>query len=104
MQAAYDLNITIPNDPKILVAYFSSSGNTENAAQIIQQKTGGDLFEIEMATPYTGALYQQSQQDLYAGTRPALRTHVENMDQYDVILLGYPTWLAYHNLIQCTQA
>jgi len=36
--------------------------------------------------------------------RPALVSHVENMKQYDTVFLGFPNWLAYHNLIQCTQA
>lgn len=36
--------------------------------------------------------------------RPAISSSVENMDQYDIVFLGYPIWLAYHNLIQCTQA
>ena len=38
---AYSLDITIPENPKILIAYFSYSGNTENAAKIIREKTGG---------------------------------------------------------------
>ena len=100
----YSLNIRIPDEPKILIAYFSYSGNTENAAKIIRDKTGADLFEVTMENPYTGNIYDVSQHDLMNDIHPALSSHVENMEQYDVILLGYPTWLAYHNLIQCTQA
>ena len=42
---------------------------------------------------------------LYTGerTRPELASHIQNMDDYDTIFLGFPNWLAYHNLIQCTQ-
>ncbi|MCI9176310.1 MAG: hypothetical protein HFH49_15520 [Lachnospiraceae bacterium] len=36
--------------------------------------------------------------------RPEISGAVENMDQYEVVLIGYPIWLAYRNLIQCTQA
>lgn len=90
----YSLDITIPEDPKILIAYFSYSGNTENAAEIIREKTGADLFEITMENPYNGNIYEVSQYDLMNNIHPALSTHVENMAQYDVILLGYPTWWA----------
>lgn len=88
------LNIKVPQNPKILVAYFSYSGNTENGARIIARKTGGDLFEIQMENPYRGNIYEVSQKDLNAGVRPKLKGRVENMAQYDVILLGYPTWWA----------
>lgn len=79
----------MPENPRILIAYFSYSGNTEHAAELIQQKTGADLVEIEMENPYSGNIYEVSQADLNQNIRPALRTHVENMEQYDVILLGY---------------
>lgn len=90
----YSLDITIPENPKILIAYFSFSGNTENAAEIIREKTGADLFEITMENPYSGNIYEVSQYDLMHEIHPALSSHVENMGQYDVILLGYPTWWA----------
>lgn len=94
VDTVYSLDITMPENPKILIAYFSYSGNTESAARIIQQKTGADLVEIEMESPYRGNIYEVSQADLNNGVRPALRTHIDNMDEYDVILLGYPTWWA----------
>ena len=94
MTTTYSLDITIPENPKILIAYFSYSGNTENAAEIIRDKTGADLFEITMENPYNGNIYEVSQYDLMNDIHPALSTHVENMEQYDVILLGYPTWWA----------
>lgn len=90
----YSLDIRIPDEPKILIAYFSYSGNTENAAEIIRDKTGADLFEITMENPYTGNIYEVSQYDLMNNIHPVLSSHVENMEQYDVILLGYPTWWA----------
>lgn len=94
MTTTYSLDITIPENPKILIAYFSYSGNTENAAMIIRDKTGADLFEITMEQPYNGNIYDVSQYDLMHEIHPTLATHVENMEQYDVILLGYPTWWA----------
>ena len=90
------LKIEIPKNPKILIAYFSYSGNTRNATNIIKQKTGADIIEIEMKTPYRGRgnIYEVSQIDLNKNVYPELTQHVNNMAQYDVILLGYPTWWA----------
>lgn len=90
----YSLNISIPQNPKILIAFFSHSGNTKAAAEIIQEKTGADLVEIVMQDPYRGNIYEVSQYDLNNNIHPALSTFVANMDEYDVILLGYPTWWA----------
>lgn len=90
----YFLNITIPDQPRMLVAYFSYSGNTAEAAQMIQQQTGADMLELVMETPYRGNIYEVSQRDLMNDVHPVLATRVENMEQYDVILLGYPTWWA----------
>lgn len=89
-----------------LIAYFSWSGNTEQMAQMIQAETGGDLFEIEPATPYTddyNTLLDVAQQEQADNVRPELASQVENWDSYDVVFVGYPDWLAYHKLIQCTQ-
>ena len=90
----YDLSISIPKSPKILVAYYSYSGNTERGAQLIAEMTGGDLFKIEMQQPYSGGIYEASQKDLGAYYKTPLKSHVKNFAQYDIILLGYPTWWA----------
>lgn len=88
-----DLRITMPENPKVLIVYYSQSGNTENAAQLLRQKTGADVVEIQMAQPYT-TQYEESAEDLYAGRRPELQTRIPNLSDYDVILLGYPNWWA----------
>ena len=90
----YDLQITLTENPKILLAFFSYSGNTAEAAEYIQRITGADIVEIEMVNPYRGNIYEVSQLDLMQEIHPELTTRVENMDQYDLILLGYPTWWA----------
>jgi flavodoxin len=80
---------------KILIVYFSWSGNTRRIASQVHAQIGGDLVEIEMVTPYSRAYntcLEQSLADLRADARPALRTRITNMEQYDVIFLGYPTW------------
>jgi formylglycine-generating enzyme required for sulfatase activity/flavodoxin len=94
VETTYSLDIQMPENPRILIAFFSYSGNTESAARIIQQKTGADIVKIEMENPYRGNIYEASQAHLNRNAHPPLRTRVENMAQYDVILLGYPTWWA----------
>ena len=80
-------------NPKVLIAYFSDTGNTRKAAKLLKKKTGADMVEIKMKKPYSDE-YRDSQIDLYNEAKPALSTQVENMAQYDVILLGYPNWWA----------
>lgn len=89
---AYDLRVSVPKNPRILVAYFSYSGNTERGAKLIAEMTGGDLFAIQMQRPYSGGIYEASQKDLGAYHKPPLASSVKDMARYDVILLGYPTW------------
>lgn len=92
VETTYALDIQIPEEPRILVAYFSHTGNTENGARLIADSLGADLFEIQMEHPYTGNIYEASQADLNHNVYPALSARVEDMDQYDVVVLGYPTW------------
>ena len=83
---------------KVLVAYFSATGNTRPVAETAAEATGGDLFEIVPAQPYTTADLNYNtdcranaeQNDPDA--RPAIASTVENMEQYDAVLIGYPIW------------
>ena len=78
-----------------LIAYFSWSGNTEQLAQMIQAETGGRLFEIAPATPYTedyNTLLDVAQQEQADNARPELAGQVENWDSYDTVFVGYPDW------------
>lgn len=84
-----------------LVVYYSATGNTEQVANYIANITGGDLFELEPAEPYTSddldwtddnsrvsqEYYDESLRDveLVADT-------VENWDSYDTVFIGYPIW------------
>jgi len=80
---------------KILIAYFSWSGNTRGIAKEIQRQTGGDLFEIVCETPYSNdysTVLKEAKRDLEKQARPKLATHVKNMKQYDTVILGYPIW------------
>jgi len=82
---------------KILIAYFSWSGNTRGIACKIQKTTGADIFEIELVTPYSSdynTVLDQAQRDQHKQARPKLANHVKEMGQYDTIMLGYPNWWA----------
>ena len=86
---------TAGDSSSVLIAYFSWSGNTEQVARIIQQETGGDLFEIAPATPYTddyNELLDIAQQEQSDNARPDLAGQVENWEQYDTVFVGYPNW------------
>lgn len=86
-------------DKKVLVAYFSATGNTAGVAQKLATATGGDLFEIKPQQPYTDAdlnwRNEQSRSSLEMAdksSRPAIADKVEDMSQYDVIFVGSPIW------------
>jgi len=80
---------------KILVAYFSWSGNAKTLAGQIAQATGGDLFEIKTATPYPSSYdecIKVARQEQDNNTRPAISGKVANMEQYGTVFLCYPNW------------
>ena len=83
---------------KVLIAYFSATNNTEGIANHLDAILDADLYEITPETPYSAAdldynadcRANREQND--ASARPAISGSVENMEQYDVIFLGYPIW------------
>lgn len=82
---------------KVLVAYFSWSGNGQQMARWIAEETGGDLFRILTEEPYGedfDSTAERAQAELNDGTRPALSVHIDPkvMAQYDTIYLGFPVW------------
>ena len=102
----------------ILIAYFSRAdenygvgviekGNTEIIAEMIAEETGGELFHIERSTPYPADYDEctdEAKKEQEENARPELASELESIEAYNTIFIGYPIWLAYHNLIQCTQA
>ncbi len=84
---------------KVLIAYFSQTGNTDGLAQIIHEMTGYDIFRIERATPYSATynsqgLYAEALTEYRNQAVPELKAYVPNLSDYDVILLGYCNWWA----------
>lgn len=97
------------NGKKSLIAFYSRKGNnyvggrivnlpvgnTEVVAQKIRELTGGDLFNIETVKSYPEDYMETTevaQEELRANARPELTESVENMAEYEIIYLGYPTW------------
>ena len=76
-------------DRGILVAYFSYSGTTRSIANAISEKTGGELFEIKPQDGYSN-VYMESNSEIRGNERPALTDTVENMEEYDIVFVGYP--------------
>lgn len=108
-------------DQRILIAYFSvpedvdttdvdavsgasivvsdgeKLGNTQYVAELIQDAIGGDLFHIETVAPYPldhEPLVDQASEEKAAAVRPELSAQVEDFEQYNIVLLGYPNWWA----------
>jgi flavodoxin len=96
-------------DKKCLIAYYSRKGNnyvsgrivnlaignTEVVGNMIEEMTGSDMFHIEAVKPYPKDYTETTvvaQDELSANARPKLTNHVDDMDSYDVIFLGYPNW------------
>ncbi|QCX34486.1 flavodoxin [Caloramator sp. E03] len=86
-------------DKKVLVAFFSCSGVTKNVAQTIADAAGADLYEIKPKVPYTAAdlnwMDKKSRSSVEMkdpSSRPAIEGKVTNMDEYDIVFLGFPIW------------
>ena len=82
-------------EAKTLVAYFTLTGNTEKAAQIVTEETGADLYKIELVTPYPSEYKAQTElakKELEAGTLPPIKPWPDNIGDYDVVFIGSPVW------------
>lgn len=86
---------------KVLVVYYSASGNTKRVAEDIAEAAGGDLFEITPTEPYTsddldwttnGSRVNREHDDESLRDVPLTTTEVENWDDYDTVFIGYPIW------------
>lgn len=88
-------NMTREEDNSVVVIDGEVLGNTQYVAQLIQENTGADIFRIEPKTPYPvdhETLVDLAKEEQNDNARPELAASVENLDQYDVIFLGYPNW------------
>lgn len=86
---------------RTLVVYFSATGNTEEAANYIAEATGGDIFEIHPAEPYTdddlnwtddNSRVTREHEDESLRDVELVADTADNWDQYDTVFIGYPIW------------
>jgi flavodoxin len=80
---------------KILVAYYSYSGNTKEIANKIHNIVGGDIFEIQTLLPYSNdynTIIEQGKKEVSAKYKPKLKNRIDNIEKYDTIFLGTPIW------------
>ena len=73
---------------KVLVAYFSATGNTEKAAQQVASIVSGDLHKIQPEKSYTSADLNWRDKS----SRPAFIDDLKNLAEYDTVYLGFPIW------------
>lgn len=96
MMSEKDVNAQNSSEKKkILVAYFSWSGNTRVIANQIQELTGGELFEIQTLNSYPEE-YQSctevAKKEKEADIRPELKIKLPDIKSYDILFIGYPNW------------
>lgn len=111
-----DETVQLADPGNILIAYFTADENTEPdavssasvteingeevgrvraVADMIAQQTGGDLFSIQTSVEYPedgGDLIDYAAEEQDENARPELTSHIENLDDYDTIFIGYPNW------------
>lgn len=98
-QTASDGTTSDDDRTNVLVAYFSATGTTEGVAENIAAGLNADLYEIVPQEPYTDADLNYNDDDSRStiemndpDARPAISGSVENMEQYDIVFIGYPIW------------
>ncbi len=93
--ASAESKTEIMSETKVLIAYFSWSGNTKAAAEKIQKYTEGVLFELQPSKAYPtdyASCLERAKAECADGVQAELVALPENLEQYDVIFVGSPTW------------
>lgn len=91
--AAENSDVDAVSSSSVVTVDGAPKGRVQALAEIIQRDTGGDLFSIRTSTVYPGdgsKLEDFAAEEQNAKARPELTTHIENLDAYDVIFVGYP--------------
>lgn len=87
---------TVDGDPEnILIVYLTRTNNTKAIAEIIHTKVGGTLVGLELQNPYPDnyrATVEQVAKENETGFLPPLKTKIENIEKFDLIFVGAPTW------------
>ena len=80
---------------KTLIVYLSRTQNTKVVAELIQHKVGGELVALEKENPYPEdyqKIVDQVDRENEEGYLPPLKTKIEDLESYDTIFIGFPTW------------
>jgi flavodoxin len=83
------------SEKRILIAYFSHSGNTRLVAEKIKELTLGTLYEIKTEKPYPqdyNTVVDLARTERSSNYRPKLSSDEVDLSKFDVIILGYPNW------------
>ena len=87
---------TVDGEPEnILIVYLTRTNNTKAIAEIIHDKVGGTLVGLELQNPYPDnyrATVEQVAKENETGFLPPLKTKIENIEKFDLIFVGAPTW------------
>ena len=91
-----------------LIIYFSLSNNTKKAAQKVQEITGADIYRLEAKNPYPEGYSKYSKvgmKEFEDDIHPEIKEEIPNLEKYDTIYLGYPTWsgkipMIFHTLFE----
>ena len=92
----YASDVDASTGASIIVDKGTRRGTTEVVARYIQTAVGGDLHLIETTASYPTEfddVRDQNHAEQAAGTLPSLKNRIENMNQYDVVFIGYPVWI-----------
>lgn len=80
---------------KVLIVYLSRTNNTKAIAKIIHEKVGGDLVALELVNQYPEDYKKtvaQVARENETGFLPPLKTKIDNIENHDVVFVGFPTW------------
>lgn len=83
------------NGKKVLIVYYSRTGNTEVLAQEVAKLTNGTIFRVETINAYPDEYRQTTEQvkkELADGYLPTIKATLGDISSYDVIFVGYPIW------------
>lgn len=91
----YNVGVTDPDSASAAYAGYVEKGNTEIVAETLAELTGGDLYRITTVEPYPddyASMLKRAQDELDADARPELAGELPNLENYDIIMIGYPIW------------
>lgn len=93
--AGENSDVDVVSSASVTTVDGEAKGRLRAVADMIQTQTGGTLFSIQTSVDYPGdggALIDYAAEEQEEDARPELTSHIENLDDYDVIFIGYPTW------------